>query len=303
MRLQKYCYFFKGKVICQIICQIICQAISKVFFKSTYKSKAFTLLEVMIAMTLFSVMALFLMRITDSGVRYQKIITKNVKNIRSIRSVWQVLRQDFYNVFLVKNKHVLLHSELMRLAPDRKNNNLSRRGVPSPEGLDDYGRSRNVPKESSPRPPTKPPLVGQFKGTDEQVYFTTLSHGHTSVLSPQSDSTLVFYYLKACPHKDTNKAQRCLWRKSFLDITADPEKAENGTEFLLLENVNKIKLAYFNILDNEWKNQWPMGVQSSNLLPVAVKIVLVFQNKKKQIVTKQLILPIHRNYIALRMLR
>ena len=274
--------------------------------------RGFTLLEVMIAMTLFSVMALFLMQITDSGVRYRKIAAKNVKAVRLIRTAREVLRKDFYNVFATVNPHELLWQAVQndslrggssRGAP-RKTQLAPQKGASKKERLQLKRLQSQINDIAEPRPERRPlPLpVGQFKGDQNELFFTSLSYMRRQENEGASDHNLVLYYIKPCRNIKTGSRGKCLWRKSVLDLTAvDLKRDDIGEEFILVENVQQFKISYFNIFDNQWKGEWPLGMQKNNHLPMAVRVFLKFKDLKNRVFEEEMIFPIHRQAVSLRL--
>ena len=62
-------------------------------------TKGMTLLEVIIAMALFGMIAFSLMRMTDASITYRQKIAGGMKQVRLSRLVTQIIRKDFRNIF------------------------------------------------------------------------------------------------------------------------------------------------------------------------------------------------------------
>ncbi len=269
-----------------------------------------TLLEVVIAMTLFSVIALYLMRVVAFNVQYRQKVTRHTHSMRLNRSIVQVFRKDFRNLLLIKPKDINhLLDEKARLTPDRtqnnkkcnkkpldgdlkieenlKNNELTHHPDSLPTVLPDY--DKNCQKVSDAL--LLPVNQDVFLGKPNEVRFFSLSYVRTAEGELAGDENQIRYHIQPCEESSLP----CLWRDMFLG--RDFSNSDPINSVVLLKNIKTFKVFYFNIFDNQWKDSW-----LDKALPVAVKFVLEFQNNKKQWVKEEWMFPIHHRLISLRLM-
>ena len=251
------------------------------------------MLEVLIALILFTFMAVTLMRMTDKTLKYQKKITRNVKDIKFRRNVFQILRADIRNSFYISDNNSILHQPLWRqldkaLFPPTEES-------ASPNGL----KSQLADfKEKQIKPYLYRGFysLGRFIGTEKRLLMTSFSY--VSHRSSDSGQHIVLYYLKDCKNRNNNKiTSLCLWRGFSPNINQNPEELRDYQAFALLEQVKNFQLSYYSISTNEWSKEWKTGPKDQNILPSALHIIIEFENKKKQLVKNEIKIPIHQQFI------
>ena len=259
--------------------------------KSLLNRSGMTLLEVIIAMAIFGMLAFSLMRMTDVSVRYRSKLAVRVQQTRLTRSVIQILRKDLRNMFFVDDVNARL--ALVHFSP----HSFSASKPANP--TEDRGRSIF----SSWNPPS--PL-----GTGGLIGDAATLKMMSFPIEPERDSLkelrtyTIMYHVKACPNQKAN----CLWRyvlsdSSTLSNTLDMHLGNNkDSGRVLLKNVKTFQLAYLNIFDNQWKQEWPTDSQERPFLPAAIKILLEFQDLQKKQVKESLTIAIYQRLLSLRMM-
>ncbi len=253
------------------------------------------MLEVLIALILFTFMAVTLMRMTDKTLKYQKKITRNVKDIKFRRNVFQIIRADIRNSFYISDINSFLHQPLSKRtnkAPFREEE-----GSTAPGGLKSQLEAF---EEKEIRPYLYHDLYssGSFIGTQDRLRITSFSYVPGREDENADDRNIVVYYLKDCKSRKNNKIKSlCLWRRFSPDINQDTQELKDYEEFALLERVKKFQLSYYSISTNEWTKEWKTGPKDQNILPSAVHIIIEFEDKKKQLVKNEIKIPVYQQFI------
>ncbi len=259
------------------------------------KIKGMTLLEVIIAMALFGMIAFSLMRMTDASIKYRQKIAGRMKQVRLSRLVTQVIRKDFHNMFSADDVNAILI-----LSHSRAHGaNTGPSGIPgaSPGFFVDWT-------------PPSPLGIGGLMGDESRV--TAISFSEEQLRADElvtGGGYRVFYYLKPCRSQEDTQNVNCLWRSVSSDILPlsgrwDMDLGNKKNEGrVLLKNVKTFQISYLNIFDGQWKKQWPIVSQKDIFLPAAIKVFLEFQDRKKRWVQENLIIPIYQRYLSLRIAR
>ena len=210
-------------------------------------TKGMTLLEVIISVALFSVIAVSLMRMTDTTIQYQKKITQNITDIHYQRNFLQILRKDLRNVFFIYDINAKLQT--LYIQRIRQTQQLNLRGSPIRTSLDPI-------ISNNPYFHSTDPQYGGVKGTQDSLHIGSFSNIRTQKDEKASDQNIISYYLKPCKSRlDTSKEMKsCLWKRVSKypeKIIEDPETFE---EYVLLEDVVELHIAYFNIFNNSMVN-------------------------------------------------
>ena len=240
--------------------------------------KGMTLLEVLISLVLFAVISISLMRMTDTTIQYRKKITKNIKNIKLSRNALQIIKKDIRNIFYTQDMNAFAHL----LTPQNE------------EGLfADFEKTMITPYLFN-----KIHISGGIIGKPNSLHIASFSNVRTQENAKFSDQNIIIYYLKPCKSREQSKENStCLWRKFSFIINQDMDNLKNYNEFVLLEKVKKFQLSYYNISSNDWLQEWKTGPNERNFLPAAIHIKIEFENKRKQLVKREIKLPLHHSLI------
>ncbi|MDE0118530.1 MAG: hypothetical protein OXM55_00790 [Bdellovibrionales bacterium] len=268
-------------------------------------NKGTTLLEVLIALVLFTFIAASLMRMTNTTINYQKKITRNIQDVKWSRNIYQVIRTDIRNAFYATDVNATIYisfikqnqtdsnaeADINKLA--KKNNLSQRQKIQLQTELTEFEEQLISPYLSR-----TVLFVGGFEGTQNQLDISSFSTAHAREEGRSSDQSIITYYLKTCKNRETHKIQsNCLWRKSTPITTQNTNPEEGDNEVVLLENVQTFELLYYSISTNEWLNTWKTGPNERNILPAAIQIKVEFKNRKKQSIKSELKIPLHYSFI------
>ena len=242
--------------------------------------KGMTLLEAVIALSLFAGLALSLMRITDRAVKYRKKISLKAQEMRLTRNFSQILTEDLRNIFFTED-----FNARMALA-------FKKQGRPksTPQKLQDW-QTKNI----DPYIPPQVYFTGGFYGKKDSLKMASLSRTRLGGEDKFSEQIEVSYYLDKCQDNNT-----CLWRKSSVYVDENPqEEGEDSQELVVLENIKKMEISYFNIFNNEWAGEWETDRQDNKNLPAVLKITLEYENKNQKPITENIMLPVYKELFSL----
>ena len=258
--------------------------------------KGFTLLEVLIALTLFTLISISLMQMTDTSTQYRKKITRNIKDTKSSRKALQIIRKDIRNIFYKKDMNVLIYNELKdtNSQDDTQKQKLNDNETKVNSQLANWSESEIYPYIPRVHFPTG--IIGK----QDSLHITSRSYIRHQENEKTSDQNIIIYYLKPCKSREDSKKQStCLWRKFSSHIEQDLESIShsNYKEFVLLEKVKTFEFSYYDFPGNDWLQEWRTSPNKRNTLPYAIHIKMAFENRKKQIVKQELHLPLHQQFL------
>jgi general secretion pathway protein J len=108
-----------------------------------------------------------------------------------------------------------------------------------------------------------------FKGEDDKVLFTTMSHVRRYQDTAESDQAVVEYLLD----RDPGTGQEALFRRE--KVVIDDETDRGGRTDLVADHVSKLSLRYWDRGRKEWVREWSTrSSERMNELPTRVKIEL-----------------------------
>ena len=282
----------------------------KQYIKNT---KGFTLIEVLIALSLFTFISISLMRMTDKTVQYRKKITRNIKDTKSSRTALQIIRKDIRNIFYRKDMNVLIYNEVFNSQEESDNSQSQSSSQRQPqrrskkksqqqqvdERLNEWMELEVLSYRPFMHPSSGIGTVG-IMGKNDALHITSRSYIRNQENEKASDQNTIIYYLKSCKSREDQKKQStCLWRKFSPDIYQDIENISpsNYKEFVLLEKVKKFELSYYDLPGNDWLREWQTGQNKRNTLPYAIHIKMEFENRRKQLVKQELHIPLHQQFL------
>lgn len=219
------------------------------------KHNGFTLVEVVIAISIMAILSLLTQRSIQQAVRQKNKIQSNLERSSELRSAFRVMERDIQMAF-----HFVGYNDFTppptSQTPNQNNNN-------------DDDSDKTV-----------------FKGTEERVDFTSLSNSRIYTASFGSDQNEVGYYTSDCRMLSRpSETSNCLWRRVSKII--DDDVTEGGTETVLLENVSNLQFKYYNNKTQEWLEEWNSDQTQDNRtagrFPDAVEIVVETDVDEKQL--------------------
>ena len=248
-----------------------------------------TLLEVVISVALFSIIAASLMRMTNTTIQYRKKITKNISDIQYQRNSLQILKKDLRNVFLAQDINAKLHSLLIQ--------RIQQKNTPSTINM-----SHPV-TDNNPYFHNKNRLFGGLKGSENSLHISSFSHTRTQKDEKAGDQSLVSYYLKSCKSRwdMESNIESCLWRKVSRYPEQNIEALDTDEEYVLLESVKTFNISYFNIFNNQWLNRWSSSPNAQNSLPAYIKVTIEFEDSNRRLIKQELSVPVYQQQIPLKL--
>ena len=203
-----------------------------------------------------------------------------MQEIKYSRNILQIIRKDIRNTFYMPNIQVLAHVDTMqsRLKSLQEKDSQTASEKKAEKLFQQFASKEIYPflyeNEKS--------ATGGLSGEKDRLHLASFSNVPTTTEAKTSSQQLVTYYLKTCKNKLDNKIQStCLWRKTSPAIEQDMEDFKNYKEFVLLENVEKFELLYYNLSTNEWLPEWKTAPNEKNTLPSAINIKFNFKEKKQ----------------------
>jgi prepilin-type N-terminal cleavage/methylation domain-containing protein len=256
----------------------------------------FTLLEVIIAITILAFLSLFTTQVIQRAVRNKKKISTDMNKNTVLRDTLKVISRDISMAF----NHRDLNIEVYNKAGKKREENakktkdaakVDKNKDSDGDGVKDSEEEENKQKleaaENATKEPFKPKtevILTHFIGEKDKLNFTTLSYNRRFRNEKASRQAEVGYFLKTCRQRiDKDKSSNCLWRRTspFIDDKVD----EGGTASVLVENVKKFELRYLGFeKEAEYRDTWITTEDGDpnlrNTFPFAVEVTLVLQDKK-----------------------
>lgn len=212
------------------------------------KETGFTLIEVLIAMTILAVLSVFTADSVQRSLRMKAKIQKDVINESKIRNAIRVIERDINLAFQYRNIDYELRQALRKnLASGAATSNTTGPLTPG------------VPPTNTEEELKAPKVLTGFVGENSSLHFTTLSHVRLSPDSKESDQEEVGYFVAGCPSSPLLGTSgvntgNCLFRRSSPYL--DGELEDGGTSVPILSNVKKFNLRYIGQGKQDWVSQW-----------------------------------------------
>lgn len=290
------------------------------YLKIPTNKKGLTLLEVLIALVLFTFISISLIRMTNKTTQYREKITRNIQDTKYSRNILQMIRKDIRNTFYTKDMNALAHNTFLKKenqkeanpdAEERSQTTSRSRQRRSEQQEEKQAKLDAFNREVEPYLYRKVIFSGGIAGKTNSLHIVSLSNIYTGENSKNSDQNIIIYYLKPCKNREDKKEETsssCLWRKFSPVTQQNLINLKDYDEFVLLEKVNKFQISYYNESSNEWLKEWnttsyvrgsilPRLSYTKTFLPSAIHIELEFENKKKQSVKQEIQIPLHQQFI------
>jgi general secretion pathway protein J len=108
-----------------------------------------------------------------------------------------------------------------------------------------------------------------FKGQDDGILFTTMSHVRRYLDAAESDQVVVEYGVE----RDPATGEDALFRREKLHLDDEPDRG--GRKALVADHVDKLELRYWDRVRREWLREWSTrSSERLNELPTRVRITL-----------------------------
>ncbi len=206
-----------------------------------------TLIEVIIALAIFSIISVFTVSSTDIGMRIKKKVSDQSDYYQALRTILRYFDRDIslaYHAF-----------------PDTKTGQMERLQAAKTNLL------LTVYTPSS-----------YFKGTKEKLFFTSSSHQRIYKDTNETDTCKVSYYLEQDP--DHPGIDNLVKRESpFIDDKIE----ESGAKYVIASGVQSLSFRYFSPKgvtdDGTWTDRWDSTEgEYINTFPLAVEVTIVLES-------------------------
>jgi prepilin-type N-terminal cleavage/methylation domain-containing protein len=251
--------------------------------KSDLNHKAFTLLEVILAITILSTMALITAQALTRALKARTKIQAEVDDVSALRDSLRMIRADINLAF-----H---HRDFEKEMQDIATKPASGTGIVPGNAPGQPAGPQRKTRRYDP--------VTNFVGNESEVNFVTLNSGRMSSAVTQADFIEVGYSLKDCNNLTTNKSSKCLYRR--VQNIIDEDVKTGGNEIVMLENVSEFKLRYIGETKQDWVNEWNSASSATDAgtrgrFPDSVEVSLTIEREfdgKSRTYSMQLVVPIH----------
>lgn len=267
--------------------------------KSHY-AKGFTLIEVILAITILSTLTVMVATATNRAIQAKKKIQTEVEDVSALRDAMRIIKADINQAY----NHYDYENEIL--------NKISKPATtpqplpPTPPLIQQPGRPQNPGATPSAQAPLIPPRENtrfspatHFWGNENSLNFITMNNGRLSANEIQADFVEVGYSLKNCRSIDTKstdsiQGSNCLYRR--IQTILDSDVTQGGIETVILEHVSEFSLKYLVDGKLDWLTEWKSTKPSDNIFPTAVEVTLGIEKKtdgKDKKYSIQYVIPIH----------
>ncbi len=257
------------------------------------KPSGFTLIEVILAITILSTMAILSTQAISRALKARTKIQAEVDDVSALRDSMRMIRTDLNMAF----HHQDFEQEINDLA-SKKTTSTS-----TPQNANYQGQQYQQNTSQNSAQPQRQTKRGDpttnFSGDDEKMNFITMNNGRTNTATVQADFIEVGYSLKECKNLSSQKSSKCLHRR--VQSILDDDVTTGGNEIVMLENVSEFKLRYIGANKQDWVKAWKSTKDSSDgstigKFPDAVEVSLAIEREmegKKRTYDMQFVIPIH----------
>lgn len=222
--------------------------------KTLKNNKAFTLIEVVIAVAILSTLSVLVATSLSRALKAKKKIQAEVTDVSSLRDAMKVLRADIQQAY----NHVDFEKEIIDQIPKAKTQ------APA-AGTNPY---------QQPQQPLIPPRQNKredprtaFVGTDNKMNFVTMNNARMMAGEMQADFIEVGYEVKTCQNlSNADQSSQCLFRRVQKILDQDVEKG--GLETVILENVTEFSIRYLIEGKEDWVKEWKSVPTASSSAPL-----------------------------------
>lgn len=254
-----------------------------------HSQSGFTLVEIMVAITILAGLSLLTGQAIQSGVLGRERINREIMSESEVRDTLRVMERDINLAFHHRDVFTEMLNQIERdkAKAQAKAGNPPSGGATGGQGGATPGGNPQVPSadQSGGAQERKPPKkLTHFLGEVESVHFTSLTNVRLRKDAQESDQAEVGYFLRDCRKRISRgegaskaRSSRCLVRR--LSPYIDDDVAQGGNEVALLPNVKEFKLRYFGPGRDEWVNSWKTGdggdALSKENFPYAVEVSII----------------------------
>jgi prepilin-type N-terminal cleavage/methylation domain-containing protein len=262
------------------------------------KNSGFTLLELLIAISILAVLTVFSNQSIQNAMRAKVKIHDKLQDMSAVRDALRVMERDINLAYHYRD----IETEYKELV---KKNSQTTQTPPPQQPLG----TPLAPVQPNPiaamitawaqKDPDRKDPTTHFIGANEEIHFASMNSAKLSEETPQADFIKVGYYLTECRKPGgSGQSSKCLVRSS--DPLIEGDITRNGPATVLLENVGEFKLRYIGKGKQDWVSDWNSkngdGATKDNF-PEAVEISITTSkmNEKLKVAKKismQIVAPI-----------
>lgn len=263
-------------------------------------NKGFTLIEVILAMTILSSM-MILVSISISRASKAKVkIQAEVEAVAALRDSMRVIRNDINQAY----NHFDFELEIL----DQSKKTATTAGIAAGASAGSTLKNPSVPTANPVQaavatPSQRKSPSTQFVGTENTLNFVTMNNGRMTANEVQADFIEVGYFLQNCKTsmgdggkgvEKKSQGTQCLYRRTQKVIDHDVTKG--GDEIVILEDVTEFALKYLVEDKLDWLKEWKADKKRYNIFPDAVEVTLGIEKEldgKQRKYSIQYVVPIH----------
>lgn len=197
-----------------------------------YRHKGLTLMEILIALFIFSFASLYISRTVTRLLKQKKKIEREVKDRRGHSNILEILRQDLKGVMI----HFDINSHLNQFALSE----LSEFSEIEAEKIPFEGRSF---------------INSQFDFFGEEDLLTFTAFVPLAGEEEAEKLVKVSYFTKQCIDRETDQSALCLIR-GVSDHWTNREDTENQKSKVLIRGLKDITFSYYHPEKKEWERNW-----------------------------------------------
>lgn len=278
-------------------------------------NRGFTLLELLIAITMLAFVSFFTVRTLKNVVFNSKRIQGEIDINTELNAAVSLLKSDIARAFNSRDLYIAVYNEAQRehikrwkeeqgkpqgqqqqqpqtQNPDGTTSTTGTPAVADPTQQQQQQINAGPPPEYKPRTEL---VLTQFIGEKDKLDFTSINGNSIRKSAHTSELMEVGYEVKKCKRRGKAKGNsdtECLWRR--ISYHLDSDVRVGGQESVLIEDVTAFELKYLRKQSEdelEWRDNWPLeNALTQNRLPTAVEITLEVEkttdkegiNKKKK---------------------
>lgn len=264
------------------------------------KSSGFTLLEVLITLTILAALSLLASRALQQSLRQKTNIQTQVDDASRVRDALRLMERDIHLAFHYRDVEKELEEAIKKKNQSSSNPSGQQNPQGNPQGNNQGFFGNPAFSNQNQEPPREAPRhdpTTHFVCLENELHFVTMNNSRIQANVRQADFIEIGYSLKEC-QSGSQSTGDCLWRRSTPYVDSDVRKG--GDELVLLENVTELKFRCIGRGKQDWVSQWDTGeggdaVTKGNF-PWAVEISLTYEAKQGERVRKyvmQTVAPIH----------
>lgn len=249
-----------------------------------FQKQGFTLVEVMIAITILATIAVLVGQTISQAVKSKAKIQEQIDNVSRLRDAIRIIEKDVNLAFHYRD----LEKEINDLA-----NKKPPAAAPTAGGAGVY-TPPPVPRETTRFDP-----VTHFIGSENEMNFVTMNTGRIFSEGQGADFIEVGYVVKDCRSlQGKTHSGKCLWRRT--ENIVDSDVTKGGKEIVLLDDLEEFKLRYIGKGKQDWVTTWRTDSggdpTTKGNFPELVEVSVTItpgEDKKKKKYSMQFVIPIH----------